>query len=296
MDNLKCGVIRMRREAILDQQHLRMDSRGIARNRQLAGHINEISIEILDHGYFIGGSQWNQFNVVSPFTRLYYMIADSGWLETDQGRIDLLPGQMYLIPPNTRVNLRTDGRIEKLYFHVNCRFAKTDILDGINRCFTLPLLDSLLKPLLAAYQDDSLTGLLAIKGLVYGTLAEFMRERLPDLSGRLALASRYQKLYAHVEENLSAGLSARTVCSALGEPYETLRRQFRRDNGITLHQYILGRLIQLAAMQLLMTDRTIQEIAGRLGFQDEFYFSRLFKQKMEYSPREYRRINAVLRL
>lgn len=295
MDNLKSGVTGMRREPILDQQHLRMDSRGIARSRQLASHINELSIEILDHGYFIGNQQWNQFNVISPFARLYYMIADAGWLETDQGRIDLLPGQMYLIPPNTRVNLRTEGRIEKFYFHVNCRFANTDILDGINRCFALPLPDALLQSLMDAYQDDRLAGLLSFKGLVYVTLAEFMRRRLPDLSDRLALASQYQNLYAYVEENLSAGLSAPDVCAALGASYESVRRQFRRDNGITLHQYIHGRLIQQAAMQLLMTDRTIQEIAGRLGFQDEFYFSRLFKQKMDYSPREYRRINAVLR-
>ena len=48
-------------------------------------------------------------------------------------------------------------------------------------------------------------------------------------------------------------------------------------------------------MRLLLTNWTLQRIAASLGFADEFYFSRLFKQKMEYSPREYRRINAVLR-
>lgn len=285
----------MRREPVLDQQNLRTDSRGITRNRQLTSSLNQLSIDILDHGYFVGNQQWNQFNVVSPFARLYFMIADAGWLETDEGRIDLLPGQMYLIPPNTRVNLRTEQRIEKIYFHVSCRYADTDILDGINRCYALPLPDSVLQPLLAAFQSGRLADLLTFKGLVYLALGSFIRDSLPDLSDRLALASQYQKLYAHVEANLSAGLSAPAVCEALGLPYESMRRQFRRDNGITLHQYIHGRVIQQAAMQLLMTDRTIQEIAGSMGFQDEFYFSRLFKQKMAYSPREYRRINAVLR-
>ena len=285
----------MRREPILDQENLRTDSRGITRNQQLSRFLNQISIEILDHGYFIGGRQWNQFNVVSPFSRIYYMIADKGWLETDQGRIDLVPGFMYLIPANTRVNLRTGERIEKMYFHANCRFASTDILDGLNRCYTLPLPADMLRQLIETYHGSRLENLMAFKGLAYMTLAAFLKERLPDLSGRLALANQYQTLYAYVESNLSAGLSAPAVCAALGLSYETERRQFRRDNGITLHQFIQGRLIQKAALELLMTDFTIQEIAGRLGFQDEFYFSRLFKQKMEYSPREYRRINAVLR-
>lgn len=285
----------MRREPILDQENFRTDSRGITRNHHLGRFLNQLSIEILDHGYFVGGRQWNQYNVVSPFSRIYYMVADAGWLETEHGRIDLVPGAMYLIPANTRVNLRTDERIEKMYFHVNCRFASTDILDGLNRCYTLPLPADMLQLLVSAYQGSGLESLMMFKGLAYMTLATFMQERLPDLSGRLALASQYQTLYAHVEANLSAGLSAPDVCSALGLSYESERRQFRRDNGITLHQYIQGRLIQKAALELLMTNSTIQEVAGRLGFQDEFYFSRLFKQKMEYSPREYRRINAALR-
>ena len=284
-----------RHETIHDSANFRSDSRGITRNAVLANHLNRMSLDLLDHGYFIGNSQWNQFNVISPFARIYYMIADSGWLETDQGRIELIPGTMYLIPPNTRVNLRTSQRIEKFYVHVTCRYADTDILDGINRCFALPLQASLLHSILEAYRGGQLTDLLAFKGLVYSTLARFIRDSLPDLTDRLALANQYQTLYAHIERNLSAKLSVQMVCTDLGLVYETYRRQFRLDNGITLHQYIAGRLIQHAASELLLTDRTVAEIANGLGFTDEFYFSRFFKQKMEYSPREYRRINAVLR-
>ena len=284
-----------RHESISDQENFRSDSRGITRNSLLTSHLNQISLDLLDHGYFVGTQQWNQFNVISPFARIYYMIADSGWLDTDHGRIDLIPATMYLIPPNTRVNLRTDRRIEKFYFHVTCRYAKTDILDGINRCFVLPLQTGTLNHLLEAYRGGQLSDLLAIKGIVYSTLASFIRDSLPDLSDRLALANQYQTLYAYIEQNLSAKMSVKDVCTDLDLPYETFRRQFRNDNGITLHQYIAGRLIQHAALDLLMTDRTIQEIANSLNFTDEFYFSRFFKQKMEYSPREYRRINAVLR-
>jgi AraC-like DNA-binding protein len=284
-----------RHEITHDQASFRTDSRGITRNSLLMSDLNRIHIELLDHGYFIGDQKWNQYGVISPFARLYYMIADCGWLDTEQGRIDLIPGTMYFIPPNTRVDLRTAQSIEKFYFHVTCRYLDTDILDGLNRCFVLPLQQSLLKQLLDAYQSGQMADLLTIKSLVYSTLASFIRDCLPDLSGRSELANRYQKLYAYIEKNLSAKLAVKDVCSDLGLSYETLRRQFRIDSGVTLHQYITDRLIQRAALSLLLTDRTIQEIANDLGFSDEFYFSRFFKQKMEYSPREYRRINAVLR-
>jgi len=285
----------MRKEPILQDRKHRTDSHGIERNELLTTHVNQLSLEILDHGYFIGSLQWNQFRVMSPFGRLYYMIADHGWLETEQGRMDLLPGSMYLIPPYTQVNLRTDKRIEKFYFHFSLRYAGMEILEGINTCFQLPLPDTLLAQILAAYQSAQLPDLLQLKGIAYNTLSDFIRNALPDLSNRLVLADAYQEIYAYVDQHLSAGLSSADVCAALGLSYETLRRRFRQDNGITLKQYIQGRLIQQAALQLLLTNRTVSEIAGVMGFQDEFYFSRVFKQKMAYSPREYRRINAVLR-
>jgi len=285
----------MRREPITQEQKHRIDSHGIERNELLTTHVNQLSLEILDHGYFIGNLQWNQFKVMSPFGRIYYMIDDDGWLETEQGRIDLLPGFMYLIPPYTQVNLRTNRRIEKFYFHFSLRYAGMEILEGINRCFQLPLPEPLLQQILSAYQSAQLPDLLQLKGIAYNTLADFIRNALPDLSNRLVLADAYQEIYAYVDQHLSACLSASDVCEALGRSYETLRRRFREDNGITLKQYIQGRLIQQAALQLLLTNRTVTEIAGIMGFQDEFYFSRVFKQKMSYSPREYRRINAVLR-
>lgn len=285
----------MRKEPILQDQKHRTDSHGIERNELLTTHVNQLSLEILDHGYFIGNLQWNQFRVMSPFGRLYYMIADHGWLETEQGRMDLVPGSMYLIPPYTQVNLRTDKRIEKFYFHFSLRYAGMEILEGINTCFQLPLPAALLTQIISAYQSAKLPDLLQLKGIAYNTLSDFIRNALPDLSNRLVLADAYQEIYAYVDKHLSAALSSADVCAALGLSHETLRRRFRQDNGITLKQYIQGRLIQQAALQLLLTNRTVSEIAGVMGFQDEFYFSRVFKQKMAYSPREYRRINAVLR-
>lgn len=271
------------------------DSRGIERNQQLTMHLNRLALELLDHGHFIGNQQWNQFDVMSPFGRIYYMIADHGWLETDDGRMDLEPGYMYLIPPYTKVNLRTRERIEKFYFHFSLRYANSEILEGIDRCFRLPLAQDKLSAILSMYQSGQLPDLLALKGIAYETIASFIRDELPDLGPRMLLAGEYRHIYAYVEKNLSARLSARNVCEALDMPYETMRRKFRQAHGITLNQYIQGRLIQQASLKLLLTNRTISEIASAMGYDDEFYFSRVFKQKMEYSPREYRRVNTMLR-
>lgn len=284
-----------RKEPVQQNQQFWIDSRGIRRNSLLNRHLNRLTIEVLDHGYFIGTQKWNQYDVLSPFGRIYYMIRDSGWLETDRGKLDLTPGHMYLIPPYTRVNLRTGYRIEKFYIHFNMKYDGVEVLEGINRCFVLPLEKELLSAVLEAFSGGEIPDLLQFNGITSTTLARFIRDCLPDLDRRLTLAGNYKEIFNYIENNLSADLNAHQICRDLGLTYETMRRCFRRDNGVTIKQYIDGRLIQIAAMNLLQTERTIQEIASGLGYSDEFYFSRVFKKKMEYSPREYRRINAAVR-
>lgn len=285
----------IRKEFVRREDHFRHDSRGIKRNSMLTSHLNQLSMDILDHGYFVGNQQWNQFDVVSPFGRVYLMIADNGWLDTSSGRMDLLPGRMYLIPPYARVNLRTEQRIEKLYFHFSLKYAGVEVLEGVGQCLDLPMNDTLLSQFIQAFRGGSIPDLLEFKSLAYASLAQFIRAGLPGLDRRLQLADSYKDIFSFIERNLSASLNGRQVCQDLGYSYETMRRRFRQDNGITFNQYINGRIVQAASMNLLLTRRTIQQIAADLGFSDEFYFSRMFKKKMEYSPREYRRINAVLR-
>ena len=48
------------------------------------------------------------------------------------------------------------------------------------------------------------------------------------------------------------------------------------------------RIIIEAKRELYLTNKTVKEIAYELGFSDEFYFSRFFKNNTEVSPQLYR--------
>lgn len=51
---------------------------------------------------------------------------------------------------------------------------------------------------------------------------------------------------------------------------------------------IIRRIILEAKRELRYSNFTVREISFALGFQDEYYFSRLFKEKTGQSPREFR--------
>jgi AraC-like DNA-binding protein len=66
-------------------------------------------------------------------------------------------------------------------------------------------------------------------------------------------------------------------------------RLFTRIFGITPYHYMIQQRMETAKQLLSTTGMTIKEIAGNTGFDNEFYFSRVFKKQMGLNPSEYRK-------
>src|SRR5258708_17434724 len=63
----------------------------------------------------------------------------------------------------------------------------------------------------------------------------------------------------------------------------------------TLTDLIRDRILKHAKWQLLHTLRPVKEVAYEVGFDDEFYFSRLFKCSTGCSPQFYREYETEIR-
>lgn len=63
--------------------------------------------------------------------------------------------------------------------------------------------------------------------------------------------------------------------------------------GMSPRTKLLYERIQVAAVTLLETQKSITQIAGDLGYTDIYLFSCQFKQITGYSPREFRKRNQV---
>ena len=64
----------------------------------------------------------------------------------------------------------------------------------------------------------------------------------------------------------------------------------RKEKGISAQEYIQNKLIAVAKEQLANRDLSINEIAFGLGFKYPQHFSRLFKKKLDCTPKEFRLI------
>jgi len=69
---------------------------------------------------------------------------------------------------------------------------------------------------------------------------------------------------------------------------KTLSKIVKDTYGKTLSSLISDRIIIEAKRELYLTGKAIKEIAFELGYEDEYYFSRFFKNKTGISPKNYR--------
>lgn len=93
---------------------------------------------------------------------------------------------------------------------------------------------------------------------------------------------------ALLEADLERDLDLHWLAQEVNMSYGGFRKRFQRHMGMPPARYRSVRMIDRACELMQRGDLTDRQIANRLGFCDEFYFSRRFKQITGSSPSEWR--------
>ncbi|MDJ1470157.1 AraC family transcriptional regulator [Cytophagaceae bacterium DM2B3-1] len=91
-----------------------------------------------------------------------------------------------------------------------------------------------------------------------------------------------------LEENFLTLRKPNDYATLLSMPPNTFTKRCTKYFRKTPSQLIIERLILEAKKQLHLTRKSIKEIAYTLNFEDEFYFSRVFKKYTNESPQSFR--------
>lgn len=99
-----------------------------------------------------------------------------------------------------------------------------------------------------------------------------------------------KNIIAYVHENTRVNLSVRDISNRLFVSESKIRNSFLKEMEIPIGKYI-DDMVFIKAKELLSKEQlSIGEISAELGFCDQFYFSRRFKEKFGSSPSFFRKI------
>ncbi len=169
--------------------------------------------------------------------------------------------------------------IEQRFFDIRQPVLRVGISDTIcsafNKAFEVAYTE---KP---AHQQQ-LAGFAAL--IVCSIYAKAMQQPYkddPDID-YINLARKYMR------ENLSRSLSMEDVAKEVGMGYSKFRKVFRNYTGFSPAQYFINLKLEKAKDYLSNTRLSCKEIAFRVGFDSAAYFNKIFRQRHNITPQEFR--------
>jgi len=98
-----------------------------------------------------------------------------------------------------------------------------------------------------------------------------------------------EKVEKYIGQNMDKTIKIKDVAKYCGISSDYVRKIVRKVYGISFTKFVNKKKIDYSTTLLLQTDLPIKRIAGRVGFYDYNYFSRVFKIIKGVSPTKYRK-------
>ena len=110
-------------------------------------------------------------------------------------------------------------------------------------------------------------------------------------------STRTAKLFAaavgYMREHMGEPISLTSLALELCVSVSTLKKAFQKESGGGVNQYYIDMKLHAAREMLCESELSVGEIAEKLGFSSQFYFSELFKSRYSLSPTAYRKHQAI---
>lgn len=251
----------------------------------------DISIHVVRCEYYQNGPAWHFTDLVYPFETFYFVMGGDGKVETEYETIDLLPGNIYVIPANLRHSCYCKSSIEKVYLEAYIEFLPgMRVLDCRDRVLAIPASNDSIS-YFAGDNTATIKQQIVMQSKLLSIVSRFIDEYQVFPSEE---KMRFKGILEDIERNITQRLSIQEIAKRHGWTPGYLSHAFHREFGVTLKSYMDGLLHRALCQELVLTRKTLKELAQEYSFPDAYYLSAFFKRHAGMSPSVYRK-NALTR-
>lgn len=135
---------------------------------------------------------------------------------------------------------------------------------------------------------DSDAGLLAMSSELLRLLGKIKLHQSPARPQRQSAENRVGATLDFMRQHVDKLLTLEQLAALSGQSASYYCKLFKERTGQTPLAYFSQLKVRRACELLDLTDLTVRQIAAELGYEDPYYFSRLFKKVQGCSPAKYR--------
>lgn len=232
-----------------------------------------------------------------PDCSIIYVPTGRGTLETKSGKWEVNPGDVMVLYPGEwhKYTPSVDTGWEEYWMGIRGEVLSNRILKDL-----FPENTSYVKQL--GYQEELIflfsQSIKLVKrnspgfrkilaGIVLQLVAYIISHVNQELGSREEQLCK--KVIDFIRENLNTEVDFKKLASDHHLSYNRFRTVFKNNTGVSLQQYLIQERLEHAKRLMVNTELSLKEISAKTGFNSLFYFSKVFKNKMGYSPGQIRR-------
>ncbi len=221
-----------------------------------------------------------------------YVLSGAGYLKINGKKMHICKDSVYFLTPGSDHHYWPDRKDPwlKLFFVLNGSLIHT-LLDMYNLKDVYHIPDC---PELKKYFEDMINishNLETSNPLASLIFHQFIQDasRHCSFGAENNLPEEIRMLKRELDYTMEESFSLEHFASQVKYSEAHLIRLFHSHFGVTPYEYRMNWKMEQARRLLMYSSLTIKEIASKLVFADQYYFSNYFKLKNGMSPREYRK-------
>lgn len=234
---------------------------------------------------------------------LMYCVEGEGWFEIDNQIQKVAANHVFILPKGKTHRYGSENKKPWTIYWIHFDGEKADFLaEGFDKALlVLPeknsrieerfkLFEEIFSTLKNGYSKSNLD--FSIISLFYflGSLKYLSAYRANnDVNQAPQQRDVAEEAIHYMRENVRKRITLKEIANYVGFSSSHFSLLFQRKTGYSPLNYLIHLKIQEACHQLDFSDMKINQISMLIGFEDPFYFSRIFTKTMGISPSEYRK-------
>jgi AraC-like DNA-binding protein len=240
---------------------------------------------------------WNNGRILQEF-QINYITGGEGIMETKEGQFPIKEGSIIILHPNvwhrykplkykgwTEHYVGYSGEMAYKIMGASEHFSQTGVLQiGMNENIL-----NLFNQIVNNVREEKPGFQQICSGLLIQILGQIISIKKSVEFKHDHTERAIQKACTLIHDNQTKNLNIEALAESLNINYSLFRKVFKKYTGLSPLQYHTSLRMKQAIYLLTNTNQSVKEISYNLGFCSVFYFSKLFKEKTNQTPIEYRK-------
>ena len=226
----------------------------------------------------------------SPFSRIIIMESGTQMFFVETKEYVLRPGNAYLIPSGLKLAYHSDAPFKCIGAFITLSGNHGhSFFSNLHQPVSTQISQEEIAEMVRLLNDKNAESALQFKSklmvLFLSMFPEIEKSMYSTYSPIVKTAMHY------MDHACSIKCTSKILSRDLNVSENTLAKKFREEVGVSLGKYNDVQVFKEAENMLLHSDWSLRQISDMLGFCDQFYFSRRFKQVKGMLPSEFRKRN-----